>query len=137
MTMGMIERIRDAIRSRRLSVTLDPGDSSVTLSKELVRHMGVMSGSEAKVIVTRTSHPTYGSVYCFVMNPDLTGHGETQLSDIQYNGKYRTVGFESLCPTVSRIFYDYGIMPHDRPKRLRVRPVRAESGITAYLMLRP
>lgn len=85
---------------RRYHVVLDGTDNSVTLSKGLYHHI---SGNlrQGKVFV-------FSSVagYGFTLNiPDVP----TQVSDIQYNGKYGTIGFESLCPTVNKILYDYGL----------------------------
>lgn len=42
-----------------------------------------------------------------MLNPPI--EAQTQLCSIQYNAKYKTVGFETLCPTINRILYDYGI----------------------------
>ncbi|WP_262512821.1 hypothetical protein [Barnesiella propionica] len=57
--------------------------------------------------------PSSGN-YAFTINPKIDV--ETHLSDIQYNSKYRCIGFESLCPTVNRIFFDYSIPANSRCK---------------------
>lgn len=97
-------------RHRSLFVILDPADNSVTLSRALFNHMDVMSLDVAKVYVFSVSAGSAsGNVYAFTLNPDIDQ--PTQLADIQYNSKHRSIGFESLCPTVNRIFYDYGLSP--------------------------
>lgn len=93
--------------------------------------MKVMELDEAKVYVFRLSD---SKDYCFTINPIL--EKDTQLADIQYNSKHHTVGFESLCPTVNRIFYDYGL-PHDSRAKLTVEVCRADLIPTYYHILRP
>lgn len=116
---------------RGLYVIADPADNSVTLSKRLFSHMDVMSLDKAKVYVFRIPYdsPAYG----FTLNPDFSQ--PTQLCDIQYNSKHRCIGFETLCPTVNRIFYDYRL-PHDRPCKLSVT-IRQTAGILYYQICRP
>jgi hypothetical protein len=86
--------------------------------------MGVMKQETAKVFVFRLGNAAVDSVgksgsnYAFALNPPLGGQ-PTQLCDIQYNSKHRTIGFETLCPSVNRIFYDYGL-PSDKPAKLSV-----------------
>jgi hypothetical protein len=59
--------------------------------------------------------------YGFILNPEFDC--ETQLADIQYNDKHKTIGFECLVPTVNRIFYDYGIPAASRAK-LSIQPTK-------------
>lgn len=111
-------------RRRALYVIADPRDNSVTLSRLLFEHMGVMKQETAKVFVFRLGNAAVdntqqsGAIYAFSLNPPL-GDQPTQLCDIQYNSKHRTIGFETLCPSVNRIFYDYGL-PSDKPAKLSV-----------------
>lgn len=72
--------------------------------------------------------------YGFTVNPAL--EQETQLADIQYNEKYKTIGFESLCPTVSRILYDYG-MPYELKLKLTVTVHQLGDGGFFYNIERP
>ena len=85
---------------------LDPRDNSVTLSKALFKHIKDHAGREekARVFVFRVSGT---DLYGFMVNPDI--RQETQMCEIQYNDKYHCIGFESLCPSVTRILYDYGL----------------------------
>lgn len=111
-------------RRRALYVIADPRDNSVTLSRLLFEHMCVMKQETAKVFVFRLGNAAVdsvgksGAIYAFSLNPPL-GDRPTQLCDIQYNSKHRTIGFETLCPSVNRIFYDYGL-PSDKPAKLSV-----------------
>ena len=96
-------------RHRVMFVIADPTDNSITLSKALCNHMDVMNLEQAKVFVFKAEGD-----YAFILNPNL--EVETQLADIQYNDKHRCIGFESLCPTVNRIFFDYNLPPFDKVK---------------------
>ena len=69
--------------------------------------MEVMQQEKAQVFVFRLVGK---GDYAFTLNPNI--EEPTVLCDIQYNSKHRTIGFETLCPTVNRIFYDYGLPLH-------------------------
>jgi len=127
---NMIERLKNWLRRRSFYVVCDPTDNSVTLSKALFKHMGVMQLDVAKVYVFFVPG---ADCYGFILNPDFDQ--ETQLNDIQYNGKHKTVGFETLNPTVNRIFYDYGL-PHDKPVKLSVQACSA-GDVQYYKICRP
>ena len=84
----------------------DPADNSITLSKRLFHHIknNAAEGDAPVVFVFRIPEDgTFG----FMLNPGI--EQPTQMCEIQYNGKHKCVGFESLCPSVGRIFYDYGL----------------------------
>lgn len=128
-----IHRLKNWWRNRRCYVIADPTDSGITLSHALFRHMrgSVLSGEPAKVFVFfMPSENRYG----FMINPRIDS--PTQLCDIQFNSKYRCIGFESLCPTVSRIFYDYGIK-NISPCKLSVSICRDALGRIYYQIERP
>lgn len=133
----MFGKIKNWFRRRTFFVICDPADNSVTLSKALFKHMDVMGMDEAKVYVfslatgDRALHEK--GEYGFILNPDF--EQETQLADIQYNEKYKTIGFECLVPTVNRICYDYGL-PHDKKAKLSVEVCRA-GDIKYYKICRP
>lgn len=91
-------------RHRSLYVIADPADNSITLSRALFNHMEVMQQDKAQVYVFRLMDT---KDYAFALNPQI--EQPTALCDIQYNSKHRTIGFETLCPTVNRIFYDYNL----------------------------
>ena len=127
----MINKLKNWIRRRTFYVVCDPADNSITLSKALFRHMNVMKLDKTQVFVF--SVYSGGAHYGFTVNPGFDQ--ETQLADIQYNDKYRCVGFESLNPTVNRIFYDYGL-PHESKVKLSVE-VHRSGDVTWYKICRP
>lgn len=133
----MIDKLKNWFRRRTFYVICDPADNSVTLSKALFKHMDVMNSEKAQVYVfslapsDRALHEK--GEYGFILNPNF--EHETQLADVQYNDKYRTIGFESLNPTVNRIFYDYGL-PHDKVVKLSVEVCRA-GDVQYYKICRP
>ena len=121
-------------RHRSLFVILDPADNSVTLSRGLFDMMDVMNQEDAKVFVF-SCYSIFEAVksYAFTLNPKFDK--PTTLCDIQYNSKYHTVGFETLCPSVNRIFYDYGL-PHDSKVKLSVKVCKT-GDLNYYKICRP
>ena len=113
--MNILNNIYNMLFRQSMYIIADPRDNSITLSRRLVRRMGVMKAEQAKVFVFKT---TDKKRYAFTMNPQLPE--PTQLCDIQYNTKHRCIGFETLCPTVNKIFYDYRI-PVAKAVKLSVR----------------
>jgi len=122
-----------SIRYFRYFVIADCNDNSITFSRKLYNHieLSAHTDDQAKVFVFKV--PALGT-YGFAVNPDIDR--PTQLADIQYNQKYKTIGFESLCPTVNRIFHDYGL-PSDRRLKLTVSVRKLENGKTFYNIERP
>lgn len=133
----MFDNLKNWFRRRSFFVICDPSDNSVTLSKALFKHMGVMEMDAAKVYVfslaTGAAPFRDKGEYGFILNPDFDQ--ETQLADIQYNAQHKTIGFECLVPTVNRIFYDYGL-PFDKPAKLSVQVCVAQD-IQYYKICRP
>ena len=107
-------------RSLRYYVIADPADNSVTLSRHLFAHMRKGAGDNTSVFVFRIPHL---NSFGFMLNPSIDE--PTQLCQIQYNGKYRCIGFETLCPSVGRILYEYGL-PALRPVKLSVSIKRTQ-----------
>lgn len=121
-----LQRLIQKWRSLRYYVIADPADNSVTLSRHLFAHIRKGTGGGTSVFVFRIPHyNTFG----FMPNPGIDG--PTQLCQIQYNGKYRCIGFETLCPSVGRILYDYGL-PALRPVKLSVSIRRTPQGKVYY-----
>lgn len=130
----LLIRIWPWYRNRHLYVIADPRDNSITFSKVLYELIEPQITDEAKVFVfTLANAQFFGVRYAFCLNPTLAE--ETQLCDIQFNPKHKTIGFETLCPTVNAIFYDYHLM-HDLPVKLSVSEGKA-GDITYYTLLRP
>lgn len=120
-------------QSLRLYIIADPADNSVTLSKALFNHMkdNAHEGDEARIFVFKI---TDSSSFGFMATPSI--EQPTQMCDIQYNGKYRCIGFETLCPSVGQILYTYGLNASQRVK-LSVSVCRTGHGKIYYQIERP
>lgn len=128
----MLSRLIQQWRSVRYYVIADPSDNSITLSERLFKHIkgNAEAGDSAQVFVFLIPNEnTYG----FMVNPQI--EQPTQLCSIQYNDKYRCIGFETLCPSVGRMFYEYGL-PHEGRVKLSVS-IRDTNGMTYYQIDRP
>ena len=137
----MIQKLIKLWRSAQMYVIADPRDNSITFSKRLFRHIRrhALSGVPAQAYVfsmkeyASTNHKELDP-YAFVISPE-TEQELWPLCDIQVNDKYHTIGFESLCPTVNKICYDYGL-DYDTPHRLPIHVLRVYDKIV-YIMKRP
>lgn len=120
-------------QSLRYYVIADPADNSVTLSRRLFRHMkdNAKEGEAASVFVFFI--PRYRT-YGFMLDHGI--EQPTQLCGIQYNDKYKCIGFETLCPSVGAILYRYGL-PANRPVKLSVSIRTDGAGKTYYQLDRP
>lgn len=82
-----------------------------------------MGKAEPKVFVFSISNE---HAYGFMVNPEIKQ--ETCLCSIQYNEKYQTVGFETLCPPVTRILYDYQLEAEKKYKlSVKVKTINSKS----------
>ena len=114
-------------------VIADPADNSITLSKRLFLHIknNARKSDVARVFVFRISGDnTFG----FIINPVI--EQTTQMCDIQYNNKNKSKGFETLCPSVGRILYEYGLSDNCRVK-LSVSVQKTPQGKTYYKFDKP
>lgn len=114
----MLQKLITWWRNRRNFVIVDPNDNSITLSRSLFNHIKRQSGEadvQPKVFVF---YIPATKCYGFTLNPQFTH--PTQLADIQYNSRYKCIGFESLNPTVSKILYDYDVSHYQKPCKLSV-----------------
>lgn len=128
----ILKKIRNMWQNRRMFVIIDPADNSVTLSSRLWAHMGKNTAdpeSQAKVFVFRV-----GNTFGFMPDPQFSQ--PTQLCDIQYNGKHRCIGFETLCPSVGQMLYSFGL-PASRPRKISVKAETMPDGRLWYRMARP
>lgn len=107
----IFKKVKKWWQSLRYYVIADPADNSVTLSKALFNHIkdNAHEGDEARVFVFKVEQ-SYG----FMTNPGI--EQPTQMCDIQYNDKYQCIGFETLCPSVGHILYNYGLKATERVK---------------------
>mgnify|MGYP006988899429 CR=1 FL=1 len=128
--INFFKKIIDWFRYRNMFVIADATDNSITFSRDLARHMRLMHLHEAKVFAFYIPSKLQ---YAFILNPEFDQ--ETQLADVQYNSKYKSVGFEMLNPTVNRMFYDYQL-PHGIKVKLSVKP-RPLGNNFYYAILRP
>lgn len=128
-----LNAIRQHWHNRGMYVIADAKDNSITFSKRLFHHLKVFDNDEAKIYVFKLSKE---GEYAFILNPEL--EQETQLAEIQFNAKHKTIGFESLCPTVNRIFYDYGL-PVDICCKLSVshQATHTEKPLSYYIIQKP
>lgn len=123
----LLKKIRDTYRAWAYNVLLDPRDNSVTLSKRLFTHMRRnTTDGKAKVFVF---YVPAEDTFAFTANHGI--EQETVLCDIQYNGRYHCVGFETLCPSVGYILQHYGL-PADKQLRTSVSVRKAPNGFTYY-----
>lgn len=111
--MNILKKIQNWYWSLRLYVILDPADNSVTLSKKLFSHIRKYSDTAEKAIVFVFRVSDSGR-FAFIVNPKI--EKSTQLCDIQYNDKYKCIGFETLNPSVGRILYDYKLPAESKCK---------------------
>ena len=110
--MRMIDKLS---KRKTCYVIADQRDNSITLSESLAKRMGVFKRNVTKVFVF---YIPAMKEYGFIINPNLGDN--VQMGTVQYNTKYKCVGFESLNPTVGVIGYDYGL-PYDAVAKLSVR----------------
>ena len=126
----MFKKILHWFKYRRFYVIADASDNSITFSKKLFQHMNVMEQDKAQVFaffIPLTKE------FGFIINPDFDQ--ETQLAEIQYNSKFKSIGFECLNPSVNRMFYDYHL-PHNIKAKLSVEP-RTIGDKNYYVILKP
>lgn len=127
-----LHRFRSWLWSLRRFVVLDPADNSVTLSRLLFRDMQRRAdGGAARVFVFGVS-----AEHSFGFMLGAPREEPTQLCDIQYNDRYRCVGFETLCPSVGRMLYTWKLPPTTRCK-LSVALRSLPDGRAYYLILPP
>ena len=131
----MFKKLKYLLDRKGCFVIADARDNSITFSKGLCTLLDVFHLDAVKVYVTSLSGQEGKKEYAFLLNPPI---GEpTQLADIMYDTKHKCIGFESLCPTVNRIFYDYGL-PADSTCKLSVRVGKTQAGgITYYRICNP
>lgn len=102
---------------RHCFVLMDARDSSVTFSGSLFKRLQLLYGEADEPRVFVFYIPS-SRCYGFMVNPAIDT--PTQMGCVQYNSKHRCIGFESLNPTVARMFYEYGVSDFQRPCKLSV-----------------
>lgn len=129
----IFKKVKKWWQSLRYYVIADPADNSVTLSKVLFNHIKneAFGSDEARVFVFKI---TDSGCFGFMTNPSI--EQPTQMCNIQYNGKYRCIGFETLCPSVGQILHTYGLNASQCVK-LSVSVCRTGQGKVYYQIERP
>lgn len=112
------------------SVILDDRDNSVTLSPSLYKEIDKLIKDKNEVFVFRD-----GDTFGFCVNNPQIAEAETQKAILQYNTHFKTYGFESLNPTVNRMYYEFNL-PIERRYRLTVTR-RKVKGTVYYRIERP
>jgi|WetSurMetagenome_2_1015567.scaffolds.fasta_scaffold11874_6 hypothetical protein len=107
----MFEKIKDLLWPRALA---DLRDSSITVNRKLFTLLG---GGKEKILVFR-ERGTKNYCLCTVSDKWLE-ENHTQVCFFQYNEKFKSIGFTSICPTVSSIFYETGITEETHKFRLK------------------
>ena len=96
------------VDSHTCRVLIDGNDNSVSLSKGMVKAVGIYDKDiEGALIVRLCDTGEYAIV--FKVKDDSKCSDIPRVSNIQYNCKYKGIGFESLTPMVTRILNDYGL----------------------------
>lgn len=120
-------------------VVVDGEDNSVTISPALLRRIrhdnyGELENATSFSYILCAGRDTFG----FSINAPVAA-ACAGVSRLQHNAKYRCIGFESLCPTVNRILYDYGISERRAKLYVRRRCLRMQGGrrLIVYQYLRP
>lgn len=111
----LISDIRKYIQRKTHYILVDGRDGTITLGKKVFEAMG---GNDMRSSVMMIK---IGDKYAFTNELifDMIDEGCPSF-EVQYNTKYKTVGFNPSTPTLATILYDYG-MPHDAVCRLSVQ----------------
>lgn len=89
------------------SVLIDGSDNSVSMSKGMIKAVGIYDKDIEGALIVKTSGGQYGIVF---KEKDRQEHSElSNVANIQYNSKYKSIGFETLTPMANRILDDYGL----------------------------
>lgn len=126
----MIKFLRNIFTKLNWYVVIDGRDNSVTISRKVWLHLKKNVSKdcdEARVFVFKTSL----NEFAFMVNHNI--EQDTQLCTVQYNEHFKTIGFESLCPSVNRICYEYGL-PYEKPIKLPVRIEKTPDGRFYYVL---
>lgn len=90
------------------SVLIDGSDNSVSMSKGMIKAVGIYDKDiEGALIVRLCDSGEYAII--FKIKDDPLYNEIPRVSNIQYNCKYKSIGFESLTPMATRILNDYGL----------------------------
>lgn len=122
------------IRFANCFIIADPRDNSISFSRALFRNISknYKDTSNAKAIIVNLGLP---QSFGIVINPAVSSN--VAVADIQYNNKFRTIGFESLSPSVNALLYHLGIIDISTPVRLSVIPASCGRSQLFYKIISP
>lgn len=122
-------------RYRKYFVILDGRANSVTLSKDVYRHIMQKERTDHSVFVFRLS---YRGTYGFCMREDWEElcKTNTAFTQLQFNQEHKKVGFRSDRPSVTAILDEYNL-PLNRMVRLTCIPRKSGKGEPYYEIIRP
>lgn len=106
-----------------LYIICDSSDNSVSLSDELLAYiredLGPVGKVNARIMSGHKKNKPTGEYYIFFFGDEGDDNYKSTLCRNDY---YDSVGFETLIPTINRIFLDYSI--NDKVAKLKVKPIR-------------
>ena len=105
---GIKMRIHDFFHRHEIYVEIDPRDNSVTMSRGFVSAAVVLHMEDDKVLVLCEKDDDKKFLFTFDVGADVN-EDETQVGHVQYNSKFSSFGFETLCPSVNWMYYKWGI----------------------------
>lgn len=130
----LIDKIK-GFQHRNDFVVLDGRANSVTLSKGIYDHIINKERTEYSIFVFRLSgRGTYG--FCMREDWEELRKANTAFAQLQFNQKYKKVGFRSDYPSVTAILDEYNL-PLNRMVRLTCIPRKSAKGEPYYEIMRP
>ena len=130
----LIDKI-NGFRHRNDFVVLDGRANSVTLSNGIYDHIMQKERTDNSIFVFRLSdRGTYG--FCMREDWEELRKANTAFAQLQFNQKYKKVGFISEYPSITAILDDYDL-PLDRMVRLTCIPRKSGKGEPYYEIMRP
>lgn len=130
----LIDKV-NGFRYRNHFVVLDGRANSVTLSKGIYDHIMQKERTDNSIFVFRLSdRGSYG--FCMREDWEELRKANTAFAQLQFNQKYKKVGFRSDCPSITAILDEYDL-PLDRMVRLTCIPRKSAKGEPYYEIMRP
>ena len=125
----------NGFRHRYDFVVLDGRANSVTLSKGIYDHIMQKERTDNYIFVFRLSdRGTYG--FCMREDWEELRKANTAFAQLQFNQKYKKIGFRSEYPSITAILDDYNL-PLNRMVRITCIPRKSAKGEPYYEIMRP
>lgn len=130
----LIDKV-NSFRHRNVFVVLDGRANSVTISKGIYDHIMQKERTDNSIFVFRLSdRGSYG--FCMREDWEELRKANTAFAQLQFNQKYKKVGFRSDYPSITAILDEYDL-PLDRMVRLTCIPRKSAKGEPYYEIMRP